>query len=113
MTDIEDFSEQDLDIARQTPKERYGKDVDIQLADVELRLDPAEKELVTCPAIYWEMGNCHFVVSKLGNMKFYTQFYYKGSEQFGTGIREFDDLFECVTTLLRVQADHELSKSDT
>lgn len=113
MPDIEDFSEQDLDITRQTLKERYGQDVDIQLADVELRLDPAEKELVSCPALYWEMGECHFVVAKLGKMKFYTQFYYKGSEQFGTGIREFDDLFECVTTLLRVQADHELSQSNS
>ena len=29
MTDIEYFSEQDLDISKQTLKERYGKDVDI------------------------------------------------------------------------------------
>ena len=112
MTDIEDFSVQDLDIARQTLKERYGKNVEVQLADVELRLDPVDKELVSCPALYWEMGKCHFVVAKLAKKKFYTQFYYKGSEQFGTGIREFDDLFECVTTLLQVQADNELSQSD-
>ncbi|WP_455208097.1 hypothetical protein [Kaarinaea lacus] len=59
------------------------------------------------------MRDCHFVVSKPGKMRYYAQFYYKGSEQFGTGIREFDNLFECVTTLLRVQADHELSKSNT
>lgn len=59
------------------------------------------------------MRDCQFVVSKLGKMRYYSQYYYKGSEQFGTGIREFDDLFERVTTLLRVQADHELSKSNT
>ncbi len=110
MSDIEDFSEQDQDIIRQTLKERYGKEIEIHLADVELRLNPVAQELTTCPAIYWEMDNCHFVVSKLGKMKYFCQFYYKGSEQFGTGIREFDDLFDCVTTLLRVQADYELSK---
>lgn len=59
------------------------------------------------------MRDYHFVVSKLGKMRYYAQFYYKDSEQFGTGIREFDNLFECVTTSLRVQADHELSKHNT
>ncbi len=112
MTEIEDFSAQDMDISKQTLKERYGQAVEIQLADVELRLDPSAPELTACPAIYWEMRDCHFVVSKLGKMRFYAQFYYKGSEQYGTGIRQFDDLFECITTLLRVQADHELSKSN-
>jgi hypothetical protein len=40
MIEIEDFSPQDLDITKQTRKERYSQDVDIQLADVELRLTP-------------------------------------------------------------------------
>ncbi|WP_455221837.1 hypothetical protein [Kaarinaea lacus] len=54
MNEIEDFSDQDLDVAKQTLKECYSEDVEIQLADVELRLDPGAKELTTCPANYWE-----------------------------------------------------------
>ncbi|HEY5602764.1 MAG TPA: hypothetical protein VIM41_06615 [Gammaproteobacteria bacterium] len=110
MTEIKDFSAQELDMVQQTLKERYGHNVELELADVELRLDPIAYELTTCPALYWEMSGCHFVISKLGKMRYYAQFYYRGYEQFGTGIREFDDLFDCVTTLLRVQADHDLMK---
>jgi len=82
---MDDFSDQKIDIARQIIKERYGQDVEVKLANVELRLDLIAHELTTCPAIYWEMRDCHFVVAKLARMRFYYQFFYKGTEQFGTG----------------------------
>ena len=33
--------------------------------------------------------------------------YYKGYQQYGTGKSEFDDIADCVTTLLQVHADKE------
>ncbi|MBI4190255.1 MAG: hypothetical protein HY525_06915 [Betaproteobacteria bacterium] len=40
-----------------------------------------------------------------GADRYRSQFFYSVLEQFGTG-RDFDDLAECVTTTLRLQADH-------
>jgi hypothetical protein len=108
MSTIPDFTTEEVNAVRETLKERFRKDTEVLLADTELRLDPGAPELTTCPALYWENNHCHFVISKLGTNRFHTQFYYRGSEQFGTGIREFDDIVDCTVTLLRVQADHEL-----
>ena len=109
MSTIPDFTAEEINAVKDTLKERFRKDTEVLLADTELRLHPHDLELTTCPALYWENNNCHFVVSKLGTNQYHTQFYYRGSEQFGTGIREFDDIVECTVTLLRVQADHQLS----
>ena len=105
---MSEFTEEEINVVKQTLKERYGEDIDIQLADVELRLDEGDRELVSRPAIYWEAMDCHFVISKVDNDHFYSQFYYAGSQQFGTGTKKYDDIFNCVVTLLQVQADHEL-----
>ena len=110
MTTNADFADDEIQIVKDTLVERYGKNVAVELADVELRLHPEDRTLTTCPAVYWEDNECHFVVCKIANRRFYCQFYYRGYDQYGTGIREFDDLFNCVVTLLRVQADQQLQE---
>ena len=99
MTSIPDYTTDEIKIVSDTLAERYGKSVAVELADVELRLNPEDRTLTTCPALYWEDNECHFVVCKLGNNRFYCQFK-----------REYHDLFDCVVTLLRVQADHQLKE---
>ena len=42
--------------------------------------------------------------------RYRSQFFYSALEQFGTG-RDLDDLAECVTTTLRLQADHEKDRA--
>lgn len=110
MSTIPEFTEQELQLVRDTLKERYKTDKEIQLADTELRLNPDSSTLTACPTVYWEEKGCHFVVCKLGKQRFFCQFFYGPKEQFGTGREDYDDILECITTLLRVQADHELSK---
>ena len=110
MSNIREFDDSDIVLVEQTLKERYGKPVELQLADTELRLELGDRELTECPALYWEQEKCHFVVSKIGHEKYHCQFYYKGTDQFGTGIREYTNLLDCVVTLLRLQADHELGE---
>jgi hypothetical protein len=106
MSQIADFSESELWVIRTTLAERYNETVQTQLADAELRLDPYSSELTSCPVAYWERDGCHFVVFKTGEHRYRCQFYYRIHQMFGTGIEEFDDLSECVVTLLQVQADH-------
>jgi len=111
MSNVPDFTDAERWLVESTLKERYGKSVDVQLADAELRLNPGDRELTLCPTLFWKGEDVAFVISKVGESRFRTQFYYSVLEQFGTGREEYDDLLECVTTVLRVQADHALERA--
>ena len=89
-----------------TLKERYAHDVDIQLADAEIRLRPADRELSSCPVAYWQEDGCNFVVFKAGDRAYRCQFFFRGYQQYGTGRHEYDDLAECIVDLLQTQADY-------
>jgi hypothetical protein len=112
MSTIEDYTDSELWLIKSTLKERYGKDVDIQLADIELRLNPYATELTPCPAAYWEDEGCHFIVCKSGDSRYRCQFYYRVHQMYGTGVEEYDDLSECTVSLLQVQADYAANRED-
>lgn len=107
---IAEFTEEEVQLIKDTLKERYKSEKEIQLADTELRLDPDSSTLTPCPTVYWVDEDCHFIICKLGKQRFFCQFFYGKKEQYGTGREEYNDILECITTLLRVQADHELGK---
>jgi len=104
---IPDFDSADLLIVKSALKQRFGQDVEIQPADSELKLDPEAPVMTSCPTLYWHERDCHFLVFKTGANRYRCQFFYTDDEHFGTGRSEYDDLSECVTGLLRTQADHE------
>lgn len=112
MAQIPDFTETELWIVRSTLKERYGREVELELAEAELRLSPEAQTLTPCPTVFWSERGAHFVICKLGDNHFRPQFYYRGYQQFGTGRDRYDNLAECVTTVLQVQADHERERSE-
>jgi len=103
---IPDFNDTELWVIRQAVSERFRKQVDIQQADAELRLDPGDRELTLCPVVYWREDKAQFVIFKTGKKNYRNQFFYSVREQYGTGRDEYDDIGECVMTLLQVQADH-------
>lgn len=107
MQRIPDFQDSEIWIVKTTLTERYNQDIEIQMVDTDLRLRTTDRELTSCPAIYWEFGDCHFIICKTGDRKFRCQFFYRLHQQFSTGIEEFDDITECIVTLLQTQADHE------
>jgi hypothetical protein len=106
MNAIPEFTESELWIVESTLKERYGRPVDVELAESEVRLDPLSTELTSCPAAVWTADGCHFVLLKTADRRYRAQFFYRVHQQFGTGIPEYDDISECVVTLLQVQADY-------
>lgn len=110
MAKIPDFNKNEMWIIHDTLKQRYGKDIEVQEVDTELRLNPHSSELISCPAIYWEAGDAHFVVVKTGEGRYRCQFFYRAHQQFGTGVEEYSDLTECIVTLLQVQADHDAKR---
>ena len=107
MSTIEDFTKSELWIINTTLQERYSKSIDVQLADIELRVNPYATELTPCPAAGWDDDDgCHFIVCKSGDNRYRAQFYYRVHQMYGTGVEEYDDLSECMVTLLQVQADY-------
>jgi hypothetical protein len=111
-TTVPDITSTELWVVETTVKERFGAGViEVQMADSDLRLDPADRETTSCPTLYWTDGTAHFVIFKVGDGLYRSQFFYSKREQYGTGRREYDDLAECVLLLLKMEADHR-SKRD-
>ena len=106
MTSIPDITETEQWLMRTTLRERYGRDLEIQLADAEIRLATSDRELTTCPVIYWQSDDgCNFVIFKAGERAYRCQFFYKPYQQMGTGVAQYDNLAECAVALLQAQAD--------
>ena len=107
MPEIPDITDSEHWIIETTLQERYGEPVETQLADAEIRLMPSDRELSSCPVVYWQKADCHFVIFKTGDRRYRCQFFYRGYQQYGPGVHEYDDLSECIVSLLQAQADHE------
>jgi hypothetical protein len=106
MPEIPDITESEHWIIETTLTERYGNKIEIQIADAEIRLMPSDRELSSCPVIYWNKDGCNFIIFKTASRKYRCQFFYRGYQQYGTGVDEYDDLTECIVSLLQAQADH-------
>lgn len=111
MSQIPEFTDTEIWVIRSTLKERYGEEPELQFADAELRLDPIRPVLTPCPTVVWHGHGATFAIFKTGEGLYRSQFFYTVREQYGTGIAEYTDIAECVTTLLQAHADHH-SKRD-
>jgi len=110
MARISDISQAEREVVESALRERYGEEVATQLADTALQLHPGDQSPTSCPTLYWEERGAAFVIAKVGDGRYRAMFFYPDDpleEQYGAGKPEHDDLLECVTALLRVQADHE------
>jgi hypothetical protein len=108
---IPDFTETELSVVRETVAERFRKPVEIQVGDAEIRLDPSDRELTVVPAAVWNEGGANFVIFKAGDGDFRAQFFYRVHKQYGTGQRSYDNIGDCVVTLLQVQSDHDRNEA--
>lgn len=102
---ISDFSLTQTNVIKEALGERWDEEIELCIADVEVRIYPDDRELTLCPALVWEKEECNFAVIKINETEYKNVFYYRGSRQFGTGIDKYDDLYTCVKTLLQVQTD--------
>jgi hypothetical protein len=110
MSSIPDITDTEQWAVQNTLDKRWGKHkITLHIVDVEARLSRADRELTECPAFFREQGKCHFVIIKTDESRYRNQFYYGNREQFGTSIPEYNNLAECALSLLRLQADNELS----
>ena len=104
---IPDFNSAERWVIESALKERYGHFVQIEFADSELKLERDTPVLTACPTVFWSERGCNFLIFKTREDRYRCQFFYSDDEHFGTGRTEFDELAECVSLLLKLQADHE------
>ena len=107
MTQISDFTQSEIWTIESTLKERWGKNngIELQFADTEIRLHLGDRETTECPAVFWQHEGCNYIIFKSGIQNYRCQFFYKGYQQYGTGIHEYDDIGDCIISLLQVQSD--------
>jgi hypothetical protein len=109
---LPDFTDNEYQLVNQILLERYSRIVPLQAVEVELMLSPDDRMPTPCPALYWGELGCEFVVAKTGDQRFRCQFFYSPNEIFGTGRDVYDNLGDCVTTMLKLQADHHGTRSE-
>ena len=97
-------------VVTQAVGERFGKEVPIEDVETEIRLHIDHRELTLCPSFYWLERGCHFVLSKTGQSRYRSMFFYRIRDRFATGREEYDDIGDCVTTLMKMQADEEAKR---
>lgn len=102
---IPDFTETELWAVHTTLKERYGKEIETQRADSEVMLGDADG-MAWCPALFWSAKSANFTIVKLGPKLFRAYFYYHPEYQLGTGIDNYDEIGDCVISVLQVESDH-------
>jgi len=112
MSGIPGFSPSDIKLVQATLMERFGHGADIQEVETEVRQSQADRELTACPALFWTWDDCAFVVSRTGQAAYRAMFYYSVKDRFGTGKEEYDNLGDCVISLLKVQ-EEEQTKRET
>src|SRR6056300_310642 len=99
MSSIPDITDSEQWAVSTTLKERWPDlNIELQLADVDIRMYPDDRELTECPALFWQVDEANFIIIKVGDRVYRSQFYYRGFQQYGTGFRDFDDIAECVVT---------------
>ena len=110
---IADFTRAEVAIVQTICNQRWHDEaVTLHPADVELKLDPESGGRTECPALFWQVGDCCFVITKIGDSRYRCHFLYQHElEQYGTGDDDYHDLSECAVRLLRAQADHDSVRS--
>ena len=109
-----DFAESEITTIQNAVDTRWKKDKKkVHLADIEITRTAKDEKTTLCPAAVWETADCTFVVIKVDEFVYKSVFYYLGTKQIDTGISEYNDLSDCVLTLMKVQANFMLSNSSS
>lgn len=111
MNEIIEFNQIELKIIQDAVDERYGASTTLEIGEAEIRPDSASRSLMSVAVVHWSHEDVNFVIFKLADRHYRSQFFYRGYQQFGTGHEMYDDIGECVITTLQVQADHAASEA--
>ena len=91
-----------------TLKEHWPeRHIEPQLADVEIRIFPQDRELTVCPALYREASSTSYIIIKVADSTCRSQFYLYDFLLYGTGKTDYEDTTVYFLILLQVHADRQ------
>jgi hypothetical protein len=100
-----DFTQSEVETIQKHVDDRWReKDHGVHLGDIEI--DGEEQA-----AAVWEHKHYTFIVVKVAAFKYRALFYFLRDKRFDAGVDEYNDLDECVDSIMKAQADFSLSKS--
>jgi len=100
------FTSHELALIKTTLRERYDRDIPFETAEAEICLNPDQQEnLSLCEVVTWSTEETGFVIFKITTQRFRAQFFTSDNKQYGVGKQEFDNLGDCLITLLQIQSD--------
>jgi hypothetical protein len=104
---IPDIADTELRVVTTTLEERYGRAMEIPLADADFGTDPADRAPAACPVVARpsEDGRT-IVIADTGARDYRCRFFRSPCKRMGTGTREHDGLAACMLALLQARADH-------
>ena len=106
-----DFTASEIKLTQELIDNRWrDAKVSINLADIDFT-KTGEDNAKSYPAMVWEDKSTTFVILKMAAFNYKSFFYYLHDKRFDTGVDIYENLHECVDTLLKAQADFILSKS--
>jgi hypothetical protein len=106
MSSIPGFSDSELHHVRGMLTQQVKKDVEIQLSNCGLTLAKNPGQPILCPTVHWNANGANFIVYKTGDSCYKTQFFYTPHEQYGPHAEEYNNLCECVATVMQAQSEH-------
>ena len=110
MSDIPGFNPNERRAIEAAMIYRYGQLVELQDADIEIRLVPGSEDLTTVPGIYWNERNVQFVVCKLVGQRYRSYLFFSEDNQYRIGEQDYDVIEDCVRNLLQLQVDHDAKR---
>ncbi len=100
-----DFTQFEIDIIKKHVDGRWKNgNHGVHMGDIEV--GGIEK-----PAAIWEDTYYTFVIIKMAAFIYKNMFYFMRDKRFDTGIDDYNDLDECVDSIMKAQADFSLSKN--
>ena len=100
-----DFTQSELDTIQKHVDDRWReKDHGVHLCDI-------EGDWKEQPGAVWEHKHYTFIVIKLGAFNYRSLFYFLRDKRFDAGVDQYNDLDECVDSIMKAQADFSLAKS--
>ncbi len=104
-----EFTANELHAVAALLEARYGAPVPIECGEAELASHGTSP--LAAPVVYWEARGAQFAVCRLAQGRYRGEFFEGGEARAGSGHRDFDDLDDCVTALLRLQSDRERERA--
>lgn len=101
---ISDFSDVQINAVQQLINARYQEDIELQLADSEVQIDPQRDEVTACPVLFWNAQECNFVILRTGDDQYRAQFFYTPRDQYSTQQEFFTTIEDCASAILREQS---------